>query len=69
MQYNLFWQLLEEVIERMWTRAMKALHPLSCPWNVCSSYCSHHGSPFKDVTLREQCVVETIWTEYMTEPQ
>lgn len=26
------------------------------------------GAIFKDVSLREQCVIETIWMAYMAEP-
>lgn len=35
--------------------------PLSL--DVCSAYCSQSGN-----RLQEQCVVEMIWTVYVTEP-
>lgn len=36
---------------------------LLCPWNVPSIHCPHSGNHFKEVALRAQCVVKTIWTD------
>lgn len=64
--------LLEEVIKRTWLCWLRAcprlLDTLSCFWNVCSTHCSQCGSHFQGHSLREQCIVETMWMVYVTIP-
>lgn len=38
-----------------------------CPWNVHTAYHSCSGSCSKNKAFKELGVVETIWTEYVTE--
>lgn len=49
-----------------WTQS-EALHTLPYPWNIHSAYQSHSESCSKDISLREQCVVLTIWMICVTE--
>lgn len=36
---------------------------------LLSIFFTERGYVFKDMDLREECVVETIWTVYVTEPR
>lgn len=68
--------LLVEIIKRKWWpvdlwtghRQLEPPHPFSFPWNVCLALLSHSGSIFKNAALRKWCIVETIYIEYVTEP-
>lgn len=47
---------------------VEAPHLLS-PWNTSSPHPSHGGTIFKNTALGEQCLVDTLWTVYLTERQ
>ena len=48
-------------------RQWEAPHPLPCPWNELVRTVPL-SSPFKDVALKEEGVVEILWVVYVTEP-
>ena len=50
-----------------WTQAIRG-SPFPPRSLECTFLCSHSGSCFQRHSLIEQCVVETIWTIYVTEP-
>ena len=41
-------------------RESKAPHPLPCPWNIHSVYCSHSGTCSKDISLRVGCYWDPV---------
>ena len=42
--------------------------PPPCPWNVGPTHSSYTQSYSEDAALREEGVVKTTWTKYVTEP-
>lgn len=52
-----------------WILEIWGSSPPPHPWRVPSPTFPTAGAGFKDATLRERCVAESIWTVYMTEPR
>ena len=52
-----------------WAWAIGVSSPLPCPWNICPVHSACTKSHCEDAALREQCVVETVWTAGVTEPR
>lgn len=69
-------RVLEKVIERMWLLVDLELDPgngrLLSPshglWNICPACNCWTNSCFQGLSLERACIVETIWTVYVTEP-